>query len=398
MSGARRREEFRLIPPVTIEGVLYDKSSKPEVQKPGLVINPDYLPVALNNTYFCIDNGSCNGHLYVLPTTPGSPSNFGFVTYNSTYGFNFEALKRPAMTFKHLIDSYVPSVEDVNNWDAFGYNNNRLLMLRSKSGQYAMFSFEADSITKMAEFPERTDVTLKGIVPVPNRNGSAPTWALAYSDRKNGLYAVELSGENNGWVDKKQASRRAGIIGGAVGGVAAVIVIILTVFFWRRKRNQKKSSKTQTQDEPQLPENNHSTPVEATGMKLPADNNEVKGNGHLPKIEETSLQPLPHEALPQSQHPQPYTQPYSQQYPQEYSQQYLQPAPYLAQPPQQPFSSTIAYTAPPTAPPLVLAPSATPTISSVANNSVLVEAVQQEFQFSNHPRPNVVTTVSGTHP
>ncbi|KAG0240930.1 hypothetical protein BGW41_006498 [Actinomortierella wolfii] len=367
-------------------------------------------------------------------------------------------------------------VDGVSDWNAFGYNNNRLVAvsvsakqaraikldaqgqpeatainqfdasaasdcaqiergyfanLRSKPGQYAMFSFEKASITKVAEFPIKIDGMLKGLIPAPKQGGGVPTWAFAYSDRKNGLWAVELPGESSEGGDKKQASRRAGIIGGAVGGVAAVIVVILAVFFWHHKRNQKKSSESQTQDEPQLPENNHPTSVNANGMTLPADNNEVKGDGHLPKIEEPPLPPLPQEALSQSQqhlHSQPqlqsYTLSYPHAFPQQYPQQYPQPAPHLdqmyhaypqpqmyqnsMQQHQQPYPSTAAYTAPTTIPTLATVPAstadapaltATPTtIPVVSNNSAPAEPLQQELQFSNHPRPNVATTVGGANP
>ncbi|KAG0240929.1 hypothetical protein BGW41_006497 [Actinomortierella wolfii] len=304
----------------------------------GDLLVPAYDSVALNGTYSCFDYGFCNGHLYVLPTTPGSPSNFGFV-------------------------------DGVSTWNAFGYNNNRLVMLSGAIKQartinldaqgqpgaavvtsqldasaasgcggiqrqystdvdgrsyfscsllsksyYVMFSFESNSITKVAQFRERSDVMFKSIIPVPNRNGGAPTWAIAYSGKKNGLYGVTFSGEDGKWEDYLQESRLVGIIGGAIGGVAAVSVVILAVFFWRRKRQQKKA-KSDTQDALQPNENNRPISVDANGMAPTAGNNEVKGGSHLPRIEDTPLPPLPQETLSQSHqpqlHPQPQPQPQS---------------------------------------------------------------------------------------
>ncbi|KAG0240931.1 hypothetical protein BGW41_006499 [Actinomortierella wolfii] len=361
---------------MTIQGLLYDKPSMLNNPTTGGLAVPTYDPVALNSTYPCVNRGECNGHLYVLPTTPGSPSNFGF--------------------------------------------------LRSKPGEYAMFSVDINWISKMAEFPIKIDGMLMGIVPVPNQGGGAPTWALAYSDRLNGLYGVSLSGESSEGEEKIQERGLSGMIGGVVGGLVAVVLAIFAVFFWRNKRQQKKSNKTSVQDAPQYTEDKHPTLVDANCMKLPADYSEVKGNGHLPKIEETPLSPLLEKLLSQSQqlqfHSRPQAQPYTRPYPEIDPQQYPQSAPYLAQmyhaypQPQmyqnfmqqhQPFSST-EYTASTTIPAplpvsasvaLASAPATIPTtVPAVAINSATAEAVQHEVQLSNHPRPKVFTTVSGTDP
>ncbi|KAG0240932.1 hypothetical protein BGW41_006500 [Actinomortierella wolfii] len=328
-------------------------------------------------------------------------------------------------------------VDHVREWDAFGYINNQLVAVSpqvnqtrtisldargqpaagSPVGQFdvsAAADFETNSITKMAEYTGRTGDMLKGVIPVPNPNGGAPTWALAYNHRKNGLYGLVLSEEGGKWEEEIQESRRSSVIYGAVGGVAAVIVVILAVFFWRRKRNQKKTNMTDTHDTSHLDENNHPTSVDVNGMTLLAGNSEVKGDDHLPKIEDTPPLPLQQETLSQSQQPQfyplpqlhpnpqyqPQPQPYTQSYLYAYPQQYPQPGPNLIQPHPQPFSSTTTYTVPITLPTLVPTPAAalTPTTATVVANSAPIEPVQQELQFSSHPRPNVVTTVSGAHP
>ncbi|KAG0240928.1 hypothetical protein BGW41_006496 [Actinomortierella wolfii] len=326
------------------------------------------------------------------------------ISAKEAWSFNLDGKGQPGQSTGHLqLDANAAS-------DCAQIERGYFANLRSKPGQYAMFSFETTRITKVAEFPIKIDGMLKGIVPVPNRNGDAPTWAIAYSDKLNGLQGVELS-----------SSSRSRIIGGAVGGVAAVIVIILAVFFWRRKRNQKKSNKTQAQDGLQSTENNHLSSVDANGIALQAGNSEVKGDGSLLKIEEPPLPPLPHEALSQSQQPQlypqpqpqpqPYTQPYPHTSPQQYPQQYPQPAPHLdqmyhaypqpqmyqnsMQQHQQPYPSTAAYTAPTTIPTLAPVPAPAVPASTAAPPA---EALQQELQFSNHPRPNVVTTVGGANP
>ncbi|KAG0240933.1 hypothetical protein BGW41_006501 [Actinomortierella wolfii] len=38
------------------------------------------------------------------------------------------------------------------------------------------------------------------------------------------------------------------------------------------------------------------------------------------------------------------------------------------------------------------------TVPAIAINSATAEVAQEEFQFSNHPGPNVATTVGGANP
>ncbi|KAG0230233.1 hypothetical protein BGW42_001100 [Actinomortierella wolfii] len=411
MSG-RKSEKAKSYDKKTIQGLLFDKPSKPINPTPAMgdLLVPAYDPVALNGTYSCFEYGFCNGHLYVLPTTPGSPSNFGFVTYDKS-GFVFETLDRKSKKFITHVGRPVPPVDGVGTWNAFGYNNNRLVMLSGAIKQARTINLDAqgqpgaaavtsqldasaasgcsNSITKVAQFRERSDVMFKGIIPVPNRNDGAPTWAIAYSGKKKGLYGVTFSGEDGKWEDYLQESR---LVEGAIGGVAAVIMVILAVFFWRRKRNQKKT-KSDTQDALQPNEGNRPTSVDANGMAPTAGNSEVKGGSHLPRIEDTPLPPHPQEALSQSHQPQPQPAPHLDQM----YHAYPQPQMYQnsMQQHQQPYPSTAAYTAPTTIP--TLAPVPAPAVPA-STTAPPAEALQQELQFSNHPRPNVATTIGGADP
>lgn len=101
------------MPPATgtILGLIYDKPSKPTNPTFGGLAAPAYTPVSLNGTYLCIESGSCNAHLYALSNAAtGAPSNFGFVTYNSTSGFSFEMLDRTSNKFTGQVGPGIPPV------------------------------------------------------------------------------------------------------------------------------------------------------------------------------------------------------------------------------------------------------------------------------------------------
>ncbi|KAK3804837.1 MAG: hypothetical protein J3Q66DRAFT_361625, partial [Benniella sp.] len=369
------------MPPATgtILGLIYDKPSKPSNPTFGGLAVPAYTPVSLNGTYLCVESGSCNAHLYALPNATGAPSNFGFVTYNSTSGFSFEMLDRTSNKFTGQVGPGIPPVTNVISWDAFGYTNGRLVAVststkeirasdmdarglpsgstsisldmsavndcgqigrgfynnvngrsyfscksQSKPTLRYVFSTDGRTLTK-TEVPETTNAVLRGIVPVPAPNGGAPNWALAYSGDMNGLYSVTLSG----------ADTRAGIIGGAIGAVV-VVLGIAGLLFWRRRRQQRGSSRTPTQLEPQsftVTESKPDAPVEGNSAPLSTSNHELKGDGGLPMMEEAPLPALPQDAPAQLQQSQPQLQAYTQAYPQTYpqQQQYPQPALHFAQ-------------------------------------------------------------------
>ncbi|KAG0338903.1 hypothetical protein BG000_003180 [Podila horticola] len=468
----------------TIQGLLYDKPSKPTNPTSGGLAVPAYTHVSPNGTYPCLESGSCNAHLYTLPsTTAGAPSNFGFVTYNSTSGFSFEMLDRTSNKFTGQVGSGIPPSTNVNSWDAFGYTNSRLVVVSTSDKQFRAFDLDARglptgsttstsldmsaandcgsigrgfytnvngrsyfscksqsnpalryifstdgrTLTKVTEVPERTDITLRGIVPVPAPNGRAPTWALAYSGEKSGLYSMPLSesggGGGGGPVDQKTASNRAAIIGGVVGAVVDVLGIA-GFLFWRRRRQQQESNKTQTQEKPKSFAATNSKPdasVDGNSAPLSTGNNELRGDASLPMKEEVQEPPLP--ALPQAQpQPQAYTQAYPQAYLQQ--QQYPHPAPHFAQTHQtypqpqmyqnysqpQPNPGFIAQPIPPVVSSQSFSVPAQPyhqqrplpptaaTSSPSANDISPAEQFQQEPQFSSHPRPNFINTVGGVGP
>ncbi|KAG0240936.1 hypothetical protein BGW41_006504 [Actinomortierella wolfii] len=408
------------IPTAKVQGLLFNKPSNPNKTDSNGLSENSYARVSMDSIYPCITVWPCDSHLYALPATPGSPSNFGFVTYSTISGFFFGTLERTAKKINIQVSSPIPPVDGVSDWTAFGYNNNQLAAVspldvkartisldargqpvagaainklaasvvsgygiaergfmadvngrsyfscssRSKDGQYAMFSIEANSVSKVAEFPERKDGMVKGIVPVPNHSGNAPTWALAYKSRRGSLYSLVLSG-----------------------------------IVRREQRQQRKSQKTQAQEELQLTEDNHITTANPDGPTLTAGNSEVKDNNHLPNTGETwRLQEL---SQFQRLHHRPYPLP--------------QPAPHLAHlyrghphpemyqnvtnEQKQSTPSTTICASPATVPSLVPAPVATTaTAPSVVSYSTPADQLQQELQFSSHPRPNVVTTVGDADP
>ncbi|KAG0048211.1 hypothetical protein BGZ83_006795, partial [Gryganskiella cystojenkinii] len=212
--------------------------------------------VVTTGYYPCIENSQqCSGYLYAVPGT--SSSSFVLAMYNST-GYTFEALDGATRKFTTIINNPVSSPVTPK---AYGFAGLKFVTVTSSGAQrydlspqglpsqgngtiltsgsgwdasaltecssgtinrgayasvhgYAYFScvsngkrfvFNTDGskvFKKITTVNERTDATIKGIVPVPGPNGGESEWALAYTGSAGGLYGLTLSGS---WEDQKAA-------------------------------------------------------------------------------------------------------------------------------------------------------------------------------------------------
>ncbi|KAG0043253.1 hypothetical protein BGZ83_011654 [Gryganskiella cystojenkinii] len=464
LSGAKNTNSWSDNPFNTgrIAGLLYTPSPSsnggPTIGGPAAAVG--FTNVLSTGYYSCIVNSEqCSGYLYAVPGT--ASSGFVLAMYNST-GYTFELLDESAQKFTtfitHPLSSPVtpiaygftgsaPSSLDFVAVTSSGVRGHELTSQGLPSeGNGTSFSFSGSSkdqgaltecgsssinrgayasshgwayfscvsngkrlvlntddsivIQDVTSVNERTDATIKGVVPVPGPDGGKSKWALAYTDSAGGLYGLTFSGS---WEDQKAASTKAAIIGGVCGAIV-VILAVAGFFYWRRKKQQRTATKTEDDKIRQYPDTKLD-PHDGNTLPAPSVPGNLGNNNGFSNapILEAPLPPLPpgsqsqqsqphhlpqphHSQYPQSQFPQQYSRQFPQQYPQHSSQQLSQQglhqsfiAPSLIHQKQQlsPSMTTI---------------SVSNTLPSFhASNSSTQNL--QEIQFSSHPRPNVTTMV-----